>query len=433
MRMVDVILKKRAAKELTNEEIKFFINGFVDGSIPDYQVSALLMTIIFNGMTEKETFALTEAMLNSGEIVDLSSIPGVKVDKHSTGGVGDKVSLVLGPMVAACGVKLAKMSGRGLGHTGGTLDKLESIPGLSIQVSDEDFIKQVKEVGMAIVGQTDKLVPADKKLYALRDVTGTVDSMALIASSIMSKKLASGADTILLDVKFGNGAFMKTQKDAETLARLMVKIGKNFGKDTRAEITDMGEPLGKAVGNILEVEEAIDALNGHGPSDLLDVCLSSGSTMLVQAKVCETKEEARALLQSKIDSGEAFEVFKKFVSAQGGDVTYIENPSKFPTAMYKRDVVSTQTGYVSKVEAITIGVAAMQLGAGRERKEDLIDTSAGIVLNKKVGDKVEKGEVLATIYTDKPNFDNIAKDIYSAFEIVDDEVTRGPVVLEVIE
>ncbi len=433
MRMVDVILKKRAAKELTNEEIKFFINGFVDGSIPDYQVSALLMTIIFNGMTEKETFALTEAMLNSGEIVDLSSIPGVKVDKHSTGGVGDKVSLVLGPMVAACGVKLAKMSGRGLGHTGGTLDKLESIPGLSIQVSDEDFIKQVKEVGMAIVGQTDKLVPADKKLYALRDVTGTVDSMALIASSIMSKKLASGADTILLDVKFGNGAFMKTQKDAETLARLMVKIGKNFGKDTRAEITDMGEPLGKAVGNILEVEEAIDALNGHGPSDLLDVCLSSGSTMLVQAKVCETKEEARALLQSKIDSGEAFEVFKKFVSAQGGDVTYIENPSKFPTAMYKRDVVSTQTGYVSKVEAITIGVAAMQLGAGRERKEDLIDTSAGIVLNKKVGDKVEKGEVLATIYTDKPNFDNIAKNIYSAFEIVDDEVTRGPVVLEVIE
>ena len=433
MRMVDIILKKRAKEELSTEEIKFFVEGFTKGEIPDYQVSALLMAIIFNKMSERETFDLTEAMLNSGDKCDLSSIKGVKVDKHSTGGVGDKVSLVLGPMVSSCGVKLAKMSGRGLGHTGGTLDKLESIPGVRIDLTDEEFFNQVNKVGMAIIGQTAKLVPADKKLYALRDVTGTVDNMSLIASSIMSKKLASGADTILLDVKFGNGAFMKTKEDAEELATLMVKIGKFFGKDTRAEITDMGEPLGHAVGNILEVKEVIDTLKGHGPEDLIEVCLSSGSTMLVQAKVCETKEEARKLLQSKIDSGEAFETFKKFIEAQDGDLRYIEDPSIFPEAMYSREIIAQRSGYISKVEAITLGIAAMQLGAGRERKEDIIDMSAGIILNKKVGDKVEKGDVLATLYTDKPNFDLIAKNIFGAFEIVDEEVTRAPVVLEEIE
>ena len=433
MRMVDIILKKRAKQELSTEEIKFFVDGFTKGEIPDYQVSALLMAIIFNKMTERETFDLTEAMLNSGDKVDLSSIEGVKVDKHSTGGVGDKVSLVLGPMVASCGVKLAKMSGRGLGHTGGTLDKLESIPGLRINLTDEEFFNQVNNVGMAIIGQTAKLVPADKKLYALRDVTGTVDNMSLIASSIMSKKLASGADTILLDVKFGNGAFMKTKEDAEELAKLMVKIGKFFKRDTRAEITDMGEPLGCAVGNILEVKEAIETLKGNGPKDLLEVCLSSGSTMLVQAKVCKTKAEARELLLSKIASGEAFETFKKFIEAQGGDLRYIEDPSIFPEAMYNRQIIAQRSGYVSRVEAITIGIAAMQLGAGREKKEDIIDTSAGIVLNKKVGDKVEKGEVLATLYTDKPNFDLIAKDIFGAFEIVDEPVERAPVVLEEID
>ena len=289
MRMVDIILKKRNGEELSNNEIKNLIDGYCLNEIPDYQISALLMAIIFKGMNERETFALTEAMLNSGDRVDLSSISGVKVDKHSTGGVGDKVSMVLGPMVASCGAKLAKMSGRGLGHTGGTIDKLESIPGFSTVLSEEDFIKQVNSIGMAIVGQTETLVPADKKLYALRDVTGTVDNMSLIASSIMSKKLASGADTILLDVKFGSGAFMKTQEEAEELAKLMVKIGKYFNKDTRAEITSMAEPLGKAIGNILEVKEAIEALKGHGPSDLMEVCYSSGSTMLTQAKICQTK------------------------------------------------------------------------------------------------------------------------------------------------
>ena len=363
----------------------------------------------------------------------MSSISGVKVDKHSTGGVGDKVSMVLGPMVASCGAKLAKMSGRGLGHTGGTIDKLESIPGFSTVLSEEDFIKQVNSIGMAIVGQTETLVPADKKLYALRDVTGTVDNMSLIASSIMSKKLASGADTILLDVKFGSGAFMKTQEEAEELAKLMVKIGKYFNKDTRAEITSMAEPLGKAIGNILEVKEAIEALKGHGPSDLMEVCYSSGSTMLTQAKICQTKAEAKLLLQSKIESGEAFEVFKNFVAAQGGDVSFIENPDLFMEAMYSYDVVSTKSGYVSKADAITLGTAAMRLGAGREKKEDIIDQASGIVLNKKIGDEVKKGEVLATLYTDRPSFDMIVKDIYSAFEVSDNKVEPLKVVLEEIE
>ena len=433
MRMVDIILKKRNGEELSNSEIKNLIDGYCLNEIPDYQISALLMAIIFKGMNERETFALTEAMLNSGDRVDLSSISGVKVDKHSTGGVGDKVSMVLGPMVASCGAKLAKMSGRGLGHTGGTIDKLESIPGFSTVLSEEDFIKQVNSIGMAIVGQTETLVPADKKLYALRDVTGTVDNMSLIASSIMSKKLASGADTILLDVKFGSGAFMKTQEEAEELAKLMVKIGKYFNKDTRAEITSMAEPLGKAIGNILEVKEAIEALKGHGPSDLMEVCYSSGSTMLTQAKICQTKAEARLLLQSKIESGEAFEVFKNFVAAQCGDVSFIENPDLFMEAMYSYDVVSTKSGYVSKADAITLGTAAMRLGAGREKKEDIIDQASGIVLNKKIGDEVKKGEVLATLYTDRPSFDMIVKDIYSAFEVSDSKVEPLKVVLEEIE
>ena len=433
MRMIDIIAKKRAGEELTKAEIDFFINGYVDGSIPEYQVSALLMAIIFKSMSEQETFELTEAMLNSGDTVDLSKIKGVKVDKHSTGGVGDKVSLILGPMVASCGAKLAKMSGRGLGHTGGTLDKLESIPGMRIQLTDEEFFKQVNDIGMAIVGQTAKLVPADKKLYALRDVTDTVDSMALIASSIMSKKLASGSDTILLDVKFGDGAFMKTIEDARTLAHLMVKIGKYFGKDTKAEITSMSEPLGHCVGNNLEVKEAIETLKGNGPSDLNEICLSSASVILVQAKICKTVSEARKLLQSKIDNGEALDTFKKFVAAQGGDVSYIENPDKFPVAMYHQDILSTQSGYVSDLEALTIGISSMKLGGGREKASDRIDMAAGIVLHKKIGDKVEKGEPLATLYTERPNFDDIAKDIYSAFEIVNEPVEVLPIVRDRID
>jgi pyrimidine-nucleoside phosphorylase len=431
--MVDLIEEKKAGETLNKEEIKFFINGYVKGTIPDYQVSALLMAIIFKGMEQSEIFNLTEVMRDSGDIIDLSSIKGVKVDKHSTGGVGDKVSLVLGPMVASCGVKLAKMSGRGLGHTGGTLDKLESIPGMNVRIDEAAFKKQVADIGIAIIGQTDNLDPADKKLYALRDVTGTVNSMALIASSIMSKKLASGADTILLDVKFGEGAFMKTIDDARQLATLMVDIGKHFGKDTRAEITDMGEPLGYAVGNILEVKEAIATLHGKGPQDLHDICIASGSTMLMQAKVCQSIDEAKELLETKLASGEAFNKFCDMVKAQGGDVSFIEHPEKFPVAMYKQDIKATQSGYVEKLDALAIGLDAMKLGAGREKEDDRIDYTAGIVLNKKVGDKVSKGDVLATLNTERPSFDRIAKDIYSAFSITDQPVQVHPIIWDTIK
>ncbi len=432
MRMVDVIEKKKTGAALTKEEINFFVEGFVNGSIPDYQVSALLMAIIFKGMDDNEIFNLTEAMLHSGDIVDLSSIKGVKCDKHSTGGVGDKVTLVLGPMVASCGIKLAKMSGRGLGHTGGTLDKLESIPGMKTRIDIKSFIEQVQKIGIAVIGQTDNLDPADKKLYALRDVTGTVDSRALIASSIMSKKLASGADTILLDVKFGEGAFMKNIDDARKLAEIMVKIGDHFGKDTRAEISDMNEPLGFAVGNILEVKEAIDALHGKGPSDLKNICLESGSTMLVQAKIVETPEEGKALLSSKLASGAAFEKFRELVQAQGGDVTYIDHPEKFPVAMYSRQITASASGYVSRIDAMSIGLDAMKLGAGRETEDDKIDTTAGIVLAKKVGDKVNKGDVIATLYTEKPDYETVAKDITGSFQLSSTPVSVHPIIWDTI-
>ena len=433
MRMVDIILKKRDGGHLTKEEINFFIEGYVKGDIPDYQVSALLMTIVYKGMEKDEIFNLTEAMINSGETCDLSSIPGVKVDKHSTGGVGDKTSLVLGPMVASCGAKLAKMSGRGLGHTGGTLDKLESIPGFNISLSSEAFLEQVKNIGMAIIGQTGDLVPADKKLYALRDVTGTVDSIPLIAASIMSKKIASGSDTILLDVKYGNGAFMKNLEDARILAKTMVEIGNFFGRDTRAEITDMSEPLGKAIGNNLEVKEAALTLLGKGPKDLTELCLDSGSTMLVQAKIASDKERARQMLLEHLENGDAFEVLCKFVKAQGGDESYIRDLSKFPIARYKAEVRSPIAGYISKINALEIGLSAMKLGAGREKKEDRIDMSAGILLNKKIGDAVKKDELLATIYTERPNYESVLKEVYNAFEIVNEEVGTKPIVIETIE
>lgn len=433
MRMVDIILKKRDGGHLTKEEINFFIEGYVKGVIPDYQVSALLMTIVYKGMEKDEIFNLTEAMINSGKTCDLSSIPGVKVDKHSTGGVGDKTSLVLGPMVASCGAKLAKMSGRGLGHTGGTLDKLESIPGFNISLSSEEFLEQVKNIGMAIIGQTGDLVPADKKLYALRDVTGTVDSIPLIAASIMSKKIASGSDTILLDVKYGNGAFMKNLEDARILAKTMVEIGNFFGRDTRAEITDMSEPLGKAIGNNLEVKEAALTLLGKGPKDLTELCLDSGSTMLVQAKIASDKERARQMLLEHLENGDAFEVLCKFVKAQGGDESYIRDLSKFPIARYKAEVRSPIAGYISKINALEIGLSAMKLGAGREKKEDRIDMSAGILLNKKIGDAVKKDELLATIYTERPNYESVLKEVYNAFEIVNEEVGTKPIVIETIE
>ena len=370
MRMVDIITKKRDGKELTDQEITFFVDGYVEGKIPDYQVSALLMAIVFRGMTNREIVTLTDRMEHSGDVMDLSSIKGVKVDKHSTGGVGDKTTLALGPMVAACGAILAKMSGRGLGHTGGTLDKLESIPGMNVFVTDEHFRKQVNEIGCAVVGQTGQLVPADKKLYALRDVTGTVESMPLIASSVMSKKLASGSDCILLDVKFGNGAFMKNVEAAKELAIVMCQIGNALGRDTRAVLTDMEQPLGFAVGNALEVKEAIATLHGHGPKDFTDLCLRSGAIMLEQAKIAKNEEEAMEMLKKVIADGSAFEKFRQMVIAQGGDVSYIDHPEKFPESKYVVEVKALKDGYVKRIVALEIGESAMRLGAGRETFDD---------------------------------------------------------------
>ena len=433
MRMVDVIIKKRNGLELSEEEIRFFIEGFTSGEIPSYQASSLAMAILFKGMNKKEIGILTDAMLHSGETIDLSSIEGIKVDKHSTGGVGDKTSLVLGPLVAACGVKLAKMSGRGLGHTGGTLDKLESIPGCKIGLSREEFINQVNKYGLAIVGQTGNLVPADKKLYALRDVTGTVESIPLIASSIMSKKLASGSDTILLDVKFGSGAFMKDIDQARLLARTMVDIGDHLHRDTRAILTDMDQPLGLAIGNSLEVIEAINTLNGNGPSDLVELCLGAGAIMLMQAKKTSSIEEGRKLLQEKIDNKEALEKLCDLVRAQGGDESYIRDPSKFEKAKYIIAIKAENEGYVKQINALEIGDSAMRLGAGRATYDDVIDPSSGIVLSKKVGDKVNVGDVLCTVYTNKEDNASILKDIHDSFKLSNDIVKINPIIYEVIK
>lgn len=433
MRMVDIIIKKRDGFELSDEEIRFFVKGYVDGSIPEYQTSAFNMAVLFKGMTNREIATLTDAMEHSGATMDLSLIKGVKVDKHSTGGVGDKTSLVLGPMVAACGAMLAKMSGRGLGHTGGTLDKLESIPGMNISVSEEDFIKQVNEIGIAIIGQTQSLVPADKKLYALRDVTGTVESVPLIASSVMSKKLASGSDTILLDVTFGEGAFMKNIDSARTLARTMVDIGNSLNRDTRAVLSDMNEPLGFAVGNSLEVKEAIEALHGRGPKDLMELCYTCGAIMLEQAHIVKTHEEGLKMLEDAIESGRAFDKFLKFVKAQGGDVEYILHPEKFELAKHIVEVRSSSQGYIQKINALEIGESAMRLGAGRATLEDVIDMSAGIVLTKKVGDYVSKDDVICVVHTNKDDYETIIEDIKSAYLIVKDEVKTHPVVHEIVQ
>lgn len=433
MRMVDIIIKKRMGEVLTKEEIDFFVNGFTNGSIPDYQASSLAMAILFQGMNKKEIGQLTDAMLHSGEIIDLSMIEGIKVDKHSTGGVGDKTSLVLGPLVASCGVKLAKMSGRGLGHTGGTLDKLESIPGVTINVSKEDFIKQVNEIGIAIVGQTGKLVPADKKLYALRDVTGTVESIPLISSSIMSKKLASGSDSILLDVKFGSGAFMKTLDQSRELAKTMIDIGDELNRDTRAIITDMNEPLGMAIGNNLEVIEAINTLNGHGPKDLVELCTKAGAIMLMQAKKVDTMEEGIKLITSKIESKEALDKLAQLVKAQKGDESYIYHPEKFEKAKYVGNILANKSGYIKEINALEIGNAAMKLGAGRATEDDIIDPTAGIVLNKKVGDYVSKDETLCTFYTNKKDFHEYLNEIVEAFKLSKDKVEVGPVIYEIVQ
>ena len=430
--MVDLITKKRDGHELSDEELKFFVSGYVDGKIPDYQVSALLMAILFRGMNNREIVTLTDLMEHSGDVMDLSSVKGMTVDKHSTGGVGDKTSLALGPMVAACGAVLAKMSGRGLGHTGGTLDKLESIPGLNVYVSEEQFLKQVNEIGIAIVGQTGTLVPADKKLYALRDVTGTVESTPLIASSVMSKKLAAGTKCILLDVKFGNGAFMKDIESAKNLAIIMCKIGNALGRDTRAVLTDMDQPLGFAVGNSLEVKEAIATLKGQGPKDFTDLCLRSGAIMLEQAKIAKNEEEAIKMLHKVIEDGSALNKFKEMVKAQGGDVSYIDHPEKFEMAKNIIEIRASKSGYIKQIVALSIGENAMRLGAGRETFDDVIDMSAGILLAKKVGEKVNKGDLLCTVYTNKNGVEDVLKDIEEAFVIVDEVVKTPPTVHDYI-
>lgn len=417
MRMVDIIEKKRDGKSLSKEEIEFFIKGYTNGDIPDYQASSLAMAIFFQDMNDEERAALTMAMVNSGDVIDLSKINGIKVDKHSTGGVGDTTTLVLAPLVAAVGVPVAKMSGRGLGHTGGTIDKLESIKGFHVEISEEDFIKLVNENQVAVIGQSGNLTPADKKLYALRDVTGTVNSIPLIASSIMSKKIAAGADAIVLDVKTGNGAFMKTLEDAEALAHAMVSIGNNVGRNTMAIISDMGQPLGRAIGNALELKEAIDTLNGKGPEDLTELVLTLGSQMVVLANRANTLEEARQLLNEAIENGSALEKFKTFLENQGGDASVVDAPELLPTATYQIEYKAQSSGVVSELIANEIGVASMMLGAGRQTKEDEIDLSVGIVLNKKVGDVVKEGESLLTIHSNRENVDDVIKKLDESIEI----------------
>lgn len=432
MRMVDLITKKRDGGVLTDAEIKFIVDGAVNKKIPDYQLSALFMAILFKGMNRDEIIHLTDHMEHSGETMDLSSIKGVKVDKHSTGGVGDKVSIALGPMLASCGAKLVKMSGRGLGHTGGTLDKLESIPGINVFLSKEQIVDQCNKIGFVISGQTSSLVPADKMFYALRDVTGTVESIPLIASSIMSKKLASGTDAILLDVKFGNGAFMKNIEQAKELATIMCDIGNALGRDTRAVLTSMEQPLGLAVGNALEIKEAIDTLHGKGPADFTDIVMKSGTILLVQAKLAKDYEEAYAMLNKCVEDGSAFAKLKELVKAQGGDVSYIEHPDKFALAKHIIEVKSPKSGYVKSIHALGIGLAAMRLGAGRETFDDVIDMSAGIVLNKKVGSTVSKGETLCYLHTNKEDYQSEIDNVMNCFEIVDEKVPVPPTIHDYI-
>jgi len=425
-------MKKRNGEELNESEINFLIDGFTKGSIENYQMSAFTMAVYFKGMTDLESTYLTKAMLNSGDVLDLSRIDGIKVDKHSTGGVGDKTSLVVAPLVASLGIKFAKMSGRGLGHTGGTLDKLESIPGYNINLSEEKFIDQVNSIGIALVGQTALLAPADKKLYALRDVTATVDSIPLIASSIMSKKLASGADAICLDVKVGSGAFMKNVEDATRLANLMVEIGKNCGKKMTAILTNMDEPLGFAVGNSLEVVEAINTLNGNGPKDFMELCLELSAYLVLDAGVCETIEEAKALCIKQIENKEALASLAKLVEAQGGDASFVYDVSKFAKAKYTIDVKALKDGYVGFINALEIGNAAMLLGAGRAMLTDNIDHSVGIVLNKKVGSLVNKGDVIATIHSNKEDNSKEIDMLSNAYCIQNDKV-ESKLILKVVK
>lgn len=433
MRMYDIIKTKRDGGVLSKEQIDYFVKEYTNGMIPDYQVAALLMAVYFQGMNEAETLALTLAMAESGDCLSLSAIHGVTADKHSTGGVGDKTTLVLAPMAAVLGVKMAKMSGRGLGHTGGTIDKLESFPGFSTALSEEKFIQNVNTIGMAITGQTGNLAPADKKLYALRDVTDTVDSLPLIASSIMSKKIAAGADTIVLDVKVGSGAFMKTEEAARKLAKEMVRIGHGAGRKTAAVISEMDEPLGFSVGNALEVIEAIDTLKGNGPKDLEDLCVALGSYMLVSAGKADSLEEAADKLRGTLKDGSAYEKMIEFVTAQGGSREDVENPQRLLHATYTDTITAPKTGYIAHIQSEEVGLAAMTAGGGRETKDSVIDLSAGIVLNKKVGDFVKENEPLARLYAnDKAKLEAAKKRLAGAYSFSEEPVPVRPLIHGVI-
>lgn len=432
MRMVDIIEKKRDGQELTKAEINFVITGYTNGTVPDYQMSALAMAIYFKDMTNQEITDLTMAMVESGEQIDLSAIHGIKVDKHSTGGVGDTTTLVLAPLVAAVGVPVAKMSGRGLGHTGGTIDKLEAIKGFNVEISNDEFIQLVNRDQVAVVGQSGDLAPADKKLYGLRDVTGTVDSIALIASSIMSKKIAAGADAIVLDVTTGDGAFMKNEKDAERLAKTMVQIGKLANRQTMAIISDMSQPLGLAIGNSLEVKEAIDALKGEGPADLMEMVYVLGSQMVVLAKKADTLEAARELLKEAIQSGAATTKFKEMIRNQGGDESIVDHPENLPQAEFVIELPAKESGYISEMVADQLGIAAMLLGAGRRTKEDTIDYSVGLMLHKKVGDSVTAGEPLVTVYANSQTIDDVKAKIYENIFITKEKVAEPTLIHQII-
>ena len=432
MRIVDLIEKKKKGFALSSEEIKYIIDGYVNNIIPDYQISALLMAICFQGLNTEEQVALTKAMLESGEQVDLSNINGICVDKHSTGGVGDKTTLVVGPILASCGLKLAKMSGRGLGHTGGTLDKLESIPGFSINIESEDFYKQVNEISLAVIGQTANITPADKKIYALRDVTATVDSVGLIASSIMSKKLASGAQSIILDCKVGEGAFMKNIDDARILAKTMANIGKSYGRNMIVVLSEMGEPLGNTVGNSIEVIEAIETLKGNGPDSFRNFCFDLVSEMLIETKICGSKEESYELINQKVNSGEALEKLRQMIKYQHGNPDVINDYSLLPQAKNIIDVKATKSGYIEKLNALEIGVGAMLLGAGRSSKEDVVDLAVGVEVLKKVGDKINEGDTLARLYSNGKNEDVVYEKVLNSYKIVDWEIKKGDLILDII-
>lgn len=431
--MVDVIEKKRDGLELTKEEINFAIEGYTNGDVPDYQMSALLMAIYFQDMTTEERVNLTKAMVESGDQVDLSKIDGVKVDKHSTGGVGDTTTLILAPLVASVGVPVPKMSGRGLGHTGGTVDKLESIKGFQVELDSKTFIELANKNKVAVVGQSGNLTPADKKIYSLRDVTGTVNAIPLIASSIMSKKIASGTDAIVLDVKTGSGAFMKTLEDSKELAHAMVQIGNGAGRETIGVISDMNQPLGYAVGNALEVKEAIDTLRGKGPEDLHDLCLELGSRMVYLGKKADSIEEAKEMLEEAIKSGQAIETFKTMIEAQGGDASIVDAPEQLPAASLTFEVEAKEDGYISEIIANEIGIAASLLGAGRMTKESEIDLAVGLVLNKKVGDQVTKGESLVTIHSNSEDVSEVIEKIYDSYSISKEKVEKRPLIYDVID